>query len=384
MSRTVGVEIGAERIRAVVRPGRGALQTFEVPFTPDRLDDLVAQLADAVGNVSGIGLAIGLAHLHVKQVKLPPVPHAARRQMLSLEPERWFTVSQGAPTAVSLTANGELAFGADGDLVEACVRAFSAWGTVRRIEAAPLALTRALNAAGHRTVNASIDAGIDEAGVVTTQDGALRMVRRARATDLSATPNSPQTAVGLDAGFSVAFGAACALDSDIETMLLTPSIERGFAAIRRRRVATWATAAVLSVCLGAWAAGVSRDRQLNALESALLKERSAAEGGNALVLRAMTIDRELAAIVSTSASRADVPGALAALGHRLPVQAVAQRVRMVGSEWQVEGNAVKAAAVLASLAAEPRFEKVRFLAPSNRFRDGANDRETFAIAFTVR
>jgi hypothetical protein len=57
---------------------------------------------------------------------------------------------------------------------------------------------------------------------------------------------------------------------------------------------------------------------------------------------------------------------------------------MVGNEWQVEGNATTASAVLAAFAAEPGFEKVRFLAPSNRFRDGADDRETFAIAFVVR
>jgi hypothetical protein len=98
----------------------------------------------------------------------------------------------------------------------------------------------------------------------------------------------------------------------------------------------------------------------------------------------MRIDRELAAISTSSTSRADVVAALAALGSRLPLEAVAQRVRVVGNEWQVEGNAKTASAVLAAFAAEPRFERVRFLAPSNRFRDGTEDRETFAIAFALR
>ena len=108
MSGMIGVELGAERVRAVVRARSGALRTYEVAYTPDRLDDMVAQLSAAVGDVRGIGLTIGLAHLHVKQVKLPPVPHAARRQMLSVEPERFFAVPQGASTAVSLTADGTL------------------------------------------------------------------------------------------------------------------------------------------------------------------------------------------------------------------------------------------------------------------------------------
>ncbi|MDZ7631064.1 MAG: hypothetical protein U5K74_06890 [Gemmatimonadaceae bacterium] len=91
-----------------------ACGAFELPFAPDRVDEMVAQLAAAAGAVRGIGLAIGLAHLHVKQVKLPPVAHGARRQMLTVEPERWFAVPQGAPTAVSLTAAGDIALGADG------------------------------------------------------------------------------------------------------------------------------------------------------------------------------------------------------------------------------------------------------------------------------
>jgi hypothetical protein len=92
----------------------------------------------------------------------------------------------------------------------------------------------------------------------------------------------------------------------------------------------------------------------------------------------------MAAISTTVSSRVDALAALASIGARLPDEAVAQRVRMAGNEWQVEGNAATASAVLAALAAEPRFERVRFLAPSNRFRDGTEDRETFAIAFAVR
>ena len=384
MSGVVGVEIGAQRVRAVVRGRGGALRTFEISFAPDRLDEMVAQLASAAGDVRSIGLAIGLAHLHVKQVKLPPVAQDARRKMLTVEPERWFAVPAGAPTAVSLTDTGEIALGADGVLIDACATAFAKWAPVQRVEAAPLALARALRAAGHRTATAALDAGIGEVGLIETADGVLRTVRRARAADLAASPKSPPTASGLDPAFSVALGAAIGFDGAVDAMLLTPALERRFVNAQRRTLFAWAAAAAVALFAIVWAAGVSRDRQLTALDIELVSARAEATNGSALALRAMSIDRELAAISTTTSARPDVLSALAALGVRLPVEAVAQRVRVVGTEWQVEGNAKTAATVLAALAAEPRFEKVRFLAPSNRFREGTVDRETFAIAFAIR
>lgn len=384
MSGMIGIELGAERVRAVVRSRGGSLRTFELPFTPDRLDDMVAQLSAAAGDVRCIGLAIGLAHLHVKQVKLPPVPHAARRQMLTVEPERWFAVPQGAPTAVALTAEGDIALAADGGWVDACVRAFSAWSDVRRVEAAPMALVRALTAAGHVNTGAALDAGVGEVGAIESKDGKLRSVRRARATDLAAAPVSPSLAKGLDPAFSVALGAVLGFDSDIDDMLLTPALDRTFATARRRRVVVWAAAATIAIGAACWAAGQSRDRALAAVDAELAAARRGANGGEQLALRALAIDRELAAISSTTASRPDVVAAIAALGVRLPMEAVAQRIRVAGREWQVEGNARTASAVLAALAAEPQFDKVRFLAPSSRFRDGNTDRETFAIAFALR
>jgi hypothetical protein len=384
VSKLAGIEIGRERVRAVVRTRGGTLHTYEMPCATERLDDMVAQLSAAAGDVSAIGLAIGLAHLHVKQVKLPPVPHAARRQMLAVEPERWFAVSQGTPTAVSLAPDGDIALAADGAYVDACVRAFSAWAPVQRVEAAPLALARALNAAGHRTTVAAIDAASGEVGLVETRDGALRTVRRARAADLAAPPVSPPASPGLDPAFSVALGAALGFDASLDGMLLTPALERGFVAATRRRVITWAAAAAVAVTTVIWSAGVARQRVLDALGNQLTVAQAKSRTGSELALRAMSIDRELAAISTTTRTRPDVLTAFASLGVRLPKDAVAQRVRVVGAEWQVEGNAKKAAAVLAALASEPQFEKVRFLAPSNRFREGAEDRETFAIAFAIR
>jgi hypothetical protein len=384
VSRTVGIEIGADRMRAVVTGSGDTARTFDVPFTIERVDDVVAQLKTSIGSVRGIGLAIGLAHLHVKQVSLPPVGAAERRRMLGVEPERWFAVPSGSLTAVSLTATGDIALGADGAFVEACVAAFSAWGNVARVEAAPVALARALREEGTNNATAALDAGTGEIGQIEMRDGTLRSVRRARATDLQSPALRSAREGNIDRAFTVALGASLGMDGALDEMLLTPSLERGFVAAQRRRVVIWGAAAAIAVCSAMWAAGVSRDRLRAALETELASSRRIAEPGTMIANRAMALDREVDAIAATTSARPDVLGALAALGVRLPVEAVAQRVRVSGAEWQIEGNAAKATAVLAALAAEPRFERVRFLAPSNRFRDGTQERETFAIAFAVR
>ncbi len=247
-----------------------------------------------------------------------------------------------------------------------------------------MALVRALTAAGHTTTGAALDAGVSEVGAIEIRDGVLRSVRRARATDLAAAPTSPSLAKGLDPAFSVALGAVLSFDGDVDNMLLTPALDRAFASALRRRVVLWAAAAAVAIGTAFWAGGRSRENALGAVDGELASARRAALAGTELSLRALAIDRELAAISSTTTSRPDVVAALAALGARLPREAVAQRVRVAGREWQVEGNARTASAVLAALAAEPQFDKVRFLAPSSRFRDANTDRETFAIAFALR
>ena len=356
MSRAVaGVEIGADALRVVVRSGRHGARTLTVPYTPDTINESVTRLAETAGAVRNIGVAIGMAHLHVKQVQLPPVAHGARRQMLTVEPERWFTMAPETPAAIALTANGELAFAADGALVDAWVTALETWAPVVRIDAAPLALLRAVQGSSRPTLTTSVEAGPHEWGIVDIVDGTLRSARRLRPVAPHAPTVTQSLAPDVDAAYNVALGASIADDGALATMLLTPTLERQFVGAARRRTAGWLAAASLAAGALVWAAGASRASTLAAL------------------------DAELATAV-----RADIQVALAALGARLPRSAVAQRVRIVGTDWQVEGNAANASQVLAALAAEPQFERVRFLAPSNRFRDGTGDRETFAVAFAVR
>ena len=384
MTRTIGIEVGASRAWAVVRGGRGAVETFECPVTGETIDAAVAELQALVGDVASIGLAIGLAHLHVKHVTLPPVPHAAKRQMLMVEPERWFAMAAGVPPAMALDPQSGLAMAADGAFVERWVRACAQWAPVQRVETTPSAIVRAFAAAGQRAVVAMVDAGPGELGVVQIADGALRSVRRLRAADVDHPAVTVTDIPGVATPFVAAYGAALASEHDLGDMLLTPMLEHRFATAQRRRLGVWAVAAIAAVCTAMWSLGVTRERMRDMLERDVADARRAAAAGDQAIVRARTIDRELEAIAGTSSGRAGALESLAALGVRLPRHAVAQRIRMTGNEWQVEGNAATASAVLAALAADPHFDRVRFLAPSNRFRDGTTNRETFAIAFTVR
>ena len=185
-------------------------------------------------------------------------------------------------------------------------------------------------------------------------------------------------------GFDAARGALLDLDGDDATGLYTAALERRVQRRTRRTVGIWALAAVVAWGCAAWAFGVSRDRTLAALDAELSRTRETARAGQASLERMAVLDREAGAILAARAESPDQMAALAALSARLPASAVAQRVHVIDRTWQVEGNAVRAAAVLEALASVSQFEQVRFLAPSTRYQDGAGSRETYSIGFTLR
>jgi len=59
-------------------------------------------------------------------------------------------------------------------------------------------------------------------------------------------------------------------------------------------------------------------------------------------------------------------------------------LRASAADWQIDGTALDAAAIVPLLDRDDRFEDVRFLSASSRFRDGDRTYETFSIAFRVR
>jgi hypothetical protein len=75
---------------------------------------------------------------------------------------------------------------------------------------------------------------------------------------------------------------------------------------------------------------------------------------------------------------------MSAVSKQLPPGATVLNLRVNGADWQVDGTAKDAAALVPLLDKDDHLENVRFLSASTRFKDGNRMVETFSIAFKVR
>jgi hypothetical protein len=362
----LGLALGAQTVSCTSTPRRGAAVQRDLPWTPESPESLAEALRSLELQPRAIAIAVGLPFLSVQRVELPPAPATAQRAMLRMEPDRWFPLASYDDVAVAVAPGSTLAYACDGAWLARVIRAVESVAPVVRIEPAPTAVARTTNGTGRAVL-------ADRAGtamVVTVADGLVREVRRASDAAAPATP----VALGVTLG---------ALDDDT-TALVSATQERTMAARRTRRVLLWSGVAAMAVLVAGAAVSRSRDRTLAAVEAEVTAARTAAAPGRALLDRAFLLDREADAIQALRATTPDIAEALRRLGERLPRAAVAQRVRVSGTSWQVEGNAPTSAAVLEALAGEASFTSVRFLAPSTRYQEPSGPRETWSIGFTLR
>src|SRR5205823_12405420 len=106
----LGVELGPRAIRAVRVEGwpRRGTRVVEIEWDPDSPDEAVGTLAEHLGAVRRIAVAVDLPLLFIKRVKLPALPAAERRNILRLEPERFFAVR--SEDLVSAVRDDDLVF----------------------------------------------------------------------------------------------------------------------------------------------------------------------------------------------------------------------------------------------------------------------------------
>jgi len=141
--------------------------------------------------------------------------------------------------------------------------------------------------------------------------------------------------------------------------------------------------------LAAAAADRWRNGTLRALEADVAARREAAAPGESALAATARLDAEVRVLAQAtgpggSAPRGATLGALAAISNALPQDVVILNARVVGQEWQLDGTAASAAALVPHLDRDGHFEDVRLLTASSRFRDGPRTRETFSIALRVR
>lgn len=368
MSAVIGLEIGAISIRAVALSGFGrrTIHSAEAPWDGSDASPAIAALQRELGAASQIAVAIGLPFLHVSRVPLPAVAFRDRESMLALEPERYFATTE--PVTTSLAPNSSVAFAANSAWLETLVRQLSIWGSVVRVEPVPVAIARGAGTA--KEVHC-------EGGVVASTNGTVASVRRS-----FENSQSHETADR----FSIARAAAHGVNASLDGTLMRTAERAAVTSRRWRSVAVAAVAAAAGIvfCGAAW--DQSRDRLLAALEQQASQRaeevRPALEAQETLMLR----DQEAALLTARQNGRSRATETLAAISSVLPSDVVVLNARMlnVGQDWQIDGTARDAAALIPLFDKDARFDNVRTLAASTRFRDGNRTRESFSIALHVR
>ena len=383
MSDRVGIEITGTRARAVTLAAWGERPRASVDVEWDAAHPAasVAALAGRIGRVGRIALAIGLDHLYVKHVDLPPASPSMRRRMVAVEPDRFFPLQD---ERVVIGIAGVVAFAADQAVLDRWIEAFETWAPVESVEPSPVALARTLASAGDATYTFPL--GTDAAGIIDLRGGALAGARNATPESVGAIPGARALpGVGqLAPDALAAWGAARGLDGDLDAMMLDDARRQTIVRRRRRRLAGAAAACAIALGFALWALDRSRDDVLARLteEQAALESRTAPAA--ALQARLASLDNEDAIARSVRATRADPLRVLSALGERLPRDVTVLNARAIGDEWRIDGTATNAAAILPALDGDPRFADARFLAATARFREGGKTYESFSLAFRAK
>jgi Tfp pilus assembly protein PilN len=422
----VGLQLGAHHVRAVVLAGwpRGRVQAVEVPFDPEHPDEAIANLGALLGTPKRIAVAVDLQLLRTKRVTLPALPAAERRNIVQLEPERFFAV-RGEEIVPAVRAEDGLVFAVAAPALARWVEAIERIAPVDLVEPTPFALARALAAA--RVTDAVVlfdgqDAGI---GIAEIRDSRVTNARRvfgtvpqvAAALAADGFPDAGVTSVYLDpwsderrdilasicpgaplellpgigratrngvpGAFAAAYGAA--LGGEHPPPVAETLVSRAHGgAIRRRRIRSLGGA--VAACAAALIFAVTsldnrRDREVENLTAATAALAARAAPALAMQTELQSLARRASAVREIEAERPDPLRALRALSASLPPGAFARQVRGSGADWQADGYAPNASAVLSALGTGPGFHDVHFLAATDRAQIANQQYESFALAF---
>jgi hypothetical protein len=143
-------------------------------------------------------------------------------------------------------------------------------------------------------------------------------------------------------------------------------------------------AAAAALVFAVWSADRWRERTVSALQGQIaeVESRGAPADTSLRILRSR--ESEARTIADIIASRANPHSALAAISAALPREATVLSARATGNDWQIDGTTTDASKLVPLLDRNERFDSVRFLSASSRYRDANRSYETFSIALRVR
>ena len=380
---TIGVELTPSHVFAVRRGWRGHLTPSEFAWSPDTADDVVAALRARLGTASAVRLSISPSLLRVKEVQLPNVAAGEQWRAIALQPARYFAeTTDSASLAVAWHRESRIAFAADAARVAAWMRAFAALGPVTAILPSPVALQYAAPEDGTYELSAEGES----VATATIERGHLTHARVARRNHVTPPPGRTLPSCGpLGGEWTAAIGAARATSVEDWESLTTTESQRTLRTRRMRTLVASAAALVLALIGALVALDYARGAYEVRLDRAIASAERDAQPGLALRRRLAGLEREVQ-LLRSGASSNDVVQTLAALSELLPRSIVVTRLRMTGDEWQASGRARggEAAAIVPALGRDARFTDVRMTSPSTRFREDAQEFESFSVAFRVR
>ncbi|MGQ0538266.1 MAG: PilN domain-containing protein [Gemmatimonadaceae bacterium] len=388
MSR-VGVELTATRVRAVRRDAWGRLRaSADLAWDPESPDAVMPALRRALGgSASEVRLAVSPLLLRIKEVALPAIHPREQWRALALQPGRYFAdAGESNALGIAWHAPSRMAFALVADSLDRWTRAFSALGPVTAVLPGPAALAAAALPDGSYEIAASAD----RTATASFTRGRLAHVRLVRVGSAQQQQLPPldgkwgRGGRGHGGEWRAAIGAAEARAIEDWESLGTLQTQRVFRARRRRDVVVAALLAAAALVAAAAAWDAARSAYANRLDAAIAAAEREAEPALAVRRRLAGLDREASLLRTAATPHVDVLEALATLSRNLPNDVVVSRVRLAGAEWQVSGRARSAAAVVPALERDPRLADVRATSPSTRFRESAQDFETFAVSFRVR
>ena len=384
MSGRVGVELtpAAVRMVRVSRYSARVTETIEIPWDPARPADAVATLRTKSERPDGISLAIGLGFLEVARLDLPPVATAEKARMVELEPDRYFAAANHDTFVATVAPDESIAFAAPSSRLESWIAAFEAWAPIEWVEPSPVALARAMGR--DATATYAMDAADGEFGLVQLDRGRLVSVRRTLDQNAARDARPVPTVGSTRPPFTAALGLVRRRTAGDAPALAPDPRRRRIVGRQRAAVVGSVLTAVVAVLFTIWAADRWRDRTLAALNARITQAESQSAAADTALRMLRSRESEAVALWSVAANRADPFAALAAISAALPREANVLSARATGNDWQIDGTASDASALVPLLDRHEQFDSVRFLSASSRYRDGSRSYETFSIALRFR
>ncbi len=427
MSRRLGLELRADAITAVQLPkgrrpslsGKGSAQVsiLDISWDPEDPTDAFGVLREQFGSENRISVAVDLSLLLVKRIQLPPVPLAQKRQILGLEPDRFFAV-RGEEMVFSVPGDSDLVFAAPEPLVNAWLAGLESLGRVARIEPAPMSDARGLRAA---SVTDGLVLSADQPNgyqAVAVAGGRLRWARRLFGgptevreilSDRVAGQETPGTVFlqpwndqaaaelreglegiqieplprlgGLDPVYLTAYGAVLDMEEGWREGLLTEELEATLTRRQRLRSGLAGAACLISLVFGVLSVDAYRNRTERELDGRIASLQESAAESFELQRRAEALRREVDAMAAFESEPVDLLSVLLGISRRLPEGAWVRTIRATATgDWELDGYAREAAALIPMFENDPRFEGVRFRSATSRTQVGSETYENFSLA----